>query len=104
PAAAPPADSFLPGAERRVQVSLLVQAFIREQGITVERDRVEAKMRELFAGYDDSDGLVANYLSDPKFLQQIEPMVLEDQAIEALRAKGTDKPETIAFKDYMDAR
>ena len=104
PAAAPPADSFLPGAERRVQVSLLVQAFIREQGITVERDRVEAKMRELFAGYDDSDGLVAHYLSDPKFLQQIEPMVLEDQAIEALRAKGTDKPETIAFKDYMDAR
>ena len=61
-------------------------------------------MRELFAGYDDSDGLVANYLSDPKFLQQIEPMVLEDQAIEALRAKGTDKPEKIAFKDYMDAR
>ncbi|MEO1319816.1 MAG: trigger factor [Pseudomonadota bacterium] len=104
PAEAPPADNFLPGAERRVQVSLLVQAFIREEGITVERDRVEAKMRELFAGYDDSDGLVANYLSDPKFLQQIEPMVLEDQAIEALRAKGTDKPETIAFKDYMDAR
>lgn len=104
PADAPPADNFLPGAERRVQVSLLVQAFIREEGITVERDRVEAKMRELFAGYDDSDGLVANYLSDPKFLQQIEPMVLEDQAIEALRAKGTDKPEKIAFKDYMDAR
>ncbi|MEL6199993.1 MAG: trigger factor, partial [Pseudomonadota bacterium] len=90
PAEAPPADNFLPGAERRVQVSLLVQAFIREEGITVERDRVEAKMRELFAGYDDSDGLVANYLSDPKFLQQIEPMVLEDQAIEALRTKGTD--------------
>ncbi|MEL7374468.1 MAG: trigger factor, partial [Pseudomonadota bacterium] len=104
PAEAPPADNFLPGAERRVQVSLLVQAFIREEGITVERNRVEAKMRELFAGYDDSDGLVANYLSDPKFLQQIEPMVLEDQAIEALRTKGTDKPETIAFKDYMDAR
>ncbi|MEM1440262.1 MAG: trigger factor [Pseudomonadota bacterium] len=104
PAEAPPADNFLPGAERRVQVSLLVQAFIREEGITVERDRVEAKMRELFAGYDDSDGLVANYLSDPKFLRQIEPMVLEDQAIEALRTKGTDKPETIAFKDYMDAR
>ncbi|MEO0616407.1 MAG: trigger factor [Pseudomonadota bacterium] len=101
---APPAENFLPGAERRVQVSLLVQAFIRQAGITVERDRVEAKMRELFAGYDDSDGMVANYLSDPKFLQQIEPMVLEDQAIEALRAKGTDQLEKIAFKDYMDAR
>ena len=101
---APPRENFMPAATRRVQVSLLVQEFIRQEGIEVERDRVEAKMRELFAGYDDSDGLVANYLSDPKFLRQIEPMVLEDQAIEALRAKGTDTSEKIAFKEYMDAR
>ena len=71
---------------------------------TVSCPRVDAKMRELFAGYDDSDGLVTNYLSNPKFLQQIEPMVLEDQAIEALRAKGKEKTESIPFKDYMDAR
>lgn len=102
--AAPPRDSFLPGATRRVKVSLLVQEFIRQEGIEVERERVEAKMRELFTGYDDNDELVAKYLSDPKFLQQIEPMVLEDQALEALRAKGKEKRKSIPFKDYMDAR
>ena len=101
---APPRENFMPAATRRVQVSLLVQEFVRQEGIEVERDRVEAKMRELFAGYDDRDGLVANYLSDAKFLRQIEPMVLEDQAIEALRAKGTETSEKIAFKEYMDAR
>ncbi len=101
---APPRDSFLPGATRRVQVSLLVQEFIRQEGIEVERDRVEAKMRELFTGYDANDEMVANYLSDPQFLSRLEPMVLEDQALEALRAKGKEKSESIPFKDYMDAR
>ncbi len=102
--AAPPRASFVEGATRRVQVSLLVQEFIRQEGITVERERVEAKMRELFTGYDDNDEMVANYLSNPKFLSQIEPMALEDQALEALRAKGKEKSESIPFKDYMDAR
>lgn len=101
---APPRDNFLPGATRRVQVGLLMQEFLRSEEISLDKDRVEGKMRELFAGYDDSEGLLGNYLNDPKFLQQIEPMVLEDQAIEALRAKGTESSKKVAFKEYMDAR
>lgn len=100
---APARENFVPAATRRVQLGLLMQEFIRQEGITAERDRIEAKMRELFAGYDDTDGLVANYLNDPKFLQQVEPMVLEDMAIEALRARGSEKTKKRAFADYMNA-
>lgn len=101
---APPRENFVPGATRRVQVGLLMQELLRSEDITLDQERVEGKMRELFAGYDDSEGLLGNYLNDPKFLQQIEPMVLEDQAIEALREKGTETSRKVSFKEYMDAR
>ena len=104
PAAAPPENEFLAGARRRVQVSLLVQEFIRSEGIEVDRQRLPAKLATLFSGYDANDEAMAQYLNDPRFLQQVEPMVLEDQAIEALRAKGTETARTVSFQDYMDAR
>ncbi len=101
---APPRENFLPAATRRVQVGLLMQEFIRQEKLEIDRDRVKDKMKELFAGYEGSDEMILNYLNDPKFLQQIEPMVLEDQAIEALRAKGSEQTEKVEFKAYMDAR
>ena len=101
---APPIDNFLPGASRRVQVGLLMQEFLSSENITLDRSRLEDKMRELFAGYDGDDELIQNYLQQPQFVQQIEPMVLEDQAIEALRAKGSETSKPIAFKAYMDAQ
>ena len=100
---APPRDNFLPAATRRVQVGLLMQEFLSSESITLDRDRLEDKMRELFTGYDSNDEMIANYLKEPQFLQQIEPMVLEDQAIEALRAKGAETKNKISFKEYMDA-
>ncbi|MFK8053110.1 MAG: trigger factor [Woeseiaceae bacterium] len=100
---APDRENFLPAATRRVQVGLLMQEFLKVENIELDRDRVEGKMKELFAGYEDNDELLGNYLKDPQFLQQIEPMVLEDQAIEALRAKGTESKKSVAFKAYMDA-
>ena len=104
PEQAPPADEFLEGAKRRVQISLLVQEFIRSEGIELDQSRVPEKMKSLFSGYDENDEMVANYLKDPRFLQQIEPMVMEDQALEALRAKGKEVDNTVAFQDYMDAQ
>lgn len=104
PQQAPPASEFLEGATRRVQISLLVQEFIRSEKLELDRDRLPEKMKSLFAGYDENDEMVANYLNDPRFLQQIEPMVMEEQAIEALRGKGSESANSVAFQEYMDAR
>lgn len=104
PQQAPPASEFIDGATRRVQISLLVQEFIRSEKLELDRDRVPEKMKTLFAGYDENDEMVANYLNDPRFLQQIEPMVMEEQAIEALRGKGSEGANSVAFQEYMDAR
>ena len=36
------------------------------------------------------------------FLSQIEPIVLEDQAIELLVSNGKEKMKKVSFKEYMN--
>ncbi|MEM9171233.1 MAG: trigger factor [Pseudomonadota bacterium] len=104
PERAPAIDNFSEGATRRVQVGLLMQEFVRSESLTLDSDRVEAKMRELFSGYEDPEALLENYRGDRQFLQQIEPMVLEDQALDALRERGSETTRKSGFREYMDAR
>ncbi|MEM6820121.1 MAG: trigger factor [Pseudomonadota bacterium] len=104
PEKAPPLTEFLTGATRRVQISLLIQEFISVEKLELDRSRIPEKIKSLFAGYDENEEMVANYANDPRFLQQIEPMVMEEQAIEALRTKGTESSKKVGFQEYMDAR
>ena len=46
--------------------------------------------------------MVNMYMSNPQIMQQIEPMVVEQKAIEWLLENGKVKAKKIAFKDYMN--
>ena len=63
----------------------------------VFKERVE----QLCAGYENADEMVQTYLSNPQIMQQVEPMVLEDQAIDGIIANGKEKSKKIRFKEYM---
>jgi FKBP-type peptidyl-prolyl cis-trans isomerase (trigger factor) len=43
------------------------------------------------------------YMSNPQVMQQIEPMVVEQQAVEWIIENGKTKAKKISFKDYMNA-
>ena len=54
------------------------------------------------AGYENPKEIVETYLTNPQFLSQIEPIVLEDQAIELLVSNGKEKMKKVSFKEYMN--
>jgi len=99
---APPAENFREAAERRVRLGLLLRQYIADQEITVDSDRVRAHLEEMCAGYENSDEMVASYMSNPQVIQQIEPMVIEEQALERLIANGKETTKKFGFKDYMN--
>lgn len=99
---APPAENFKEPALRRVKLGLLLQEFISSEKIELDEDRIKGRITEMFAGYDDPEAIVSAYMGNPQLRQQIEPMVLEDQAIEALIEKGSEKSKTVTFKEYMN--
>ena len=99
---APPRENFVEGAERRVRLGLLLRQFITDQELTVDSDRVREHVEEMCAGYEDADDMVQSYLSNPQLLQQIEPAVLEEQAIDKLVEGGKQSDKKFGFKEYMN--
>lgn len=99
---APPQENFVEGAERRVRLGLLLRQFITDQELTVDSDRVREHVEEMCAGYEDADDMVQSYLSNPQLIQQIEPVVLEEQAIDKLVEGGKQSDKKFGFKEYMN--
>ena len=100
---APPLDNFSEAAEKRVALGLLLRQVIVDKDLTVDKAKIRARVEELCAGYENSDDMVNMYMSNPQILQQIEPMVVEQQAIEWIIENGKTKAKKISFKEFMNA-
>ena len=100
---APAREHFVELAERRVRLGLLLNQVIIEREIKVDAERVKARIEELCAGYENPAELVARYLATPQVMSQIEPVILEEQAVDALVAGGKEKAKKFGFKEYMNS-
>jgi trigger factor len=100
---APPLENFTDMAEQRVRLSLLLSQLIVEQTLTVDAEKVRARIEEMCAGYENADEMVNIYMSNPQMVQQIEPMVLEDQAVEWLIENGKVTTKKLSFEEYMNS-
>ena len=98
---APPIDKFIEGAEKRVRLSLLVRQLVDDNDIELDAGRMRARVEQLCAGYENAGQMVTTYLGDPQIMSRIEPMVMEEQAVEWIIENGVEKKKTISFKEYM---
>ena len=100
---APPAENFAEAAERRVRLGLLVRQLIQDNNLTTDADRVRKRVEEMCASYENADDMVAMYMGNEQVLAQIEPMVLEDQAVDWLVENGVAKSKKVGFQEYMNS-
>ena len=98
----PPLESFKEGGERRVRLGLLLRQLITEKSITIDQAALRSRVEEMCAGYENEDDMVNMYMSNPQVMQQVEPMVVEQKAVEWLLENGKVKVKKVAFKDYMN--
>lgn len=99
---APPQESFTEGAEKRVRLGLLLRQFIQDNALTVDTERVRARVEDMCGGYENAADMIANYMSNPQVIAQIEPVVLEEQAVDLLMENGVQKAKKVDFKEYMN--
>jgi trigger factor len=100
---APALSNFSEAAEKRVALGLLLRQVIVDKELSADEAMIKARVEELCAGYENADDMVNMYLSNPQVMQQIEPMVIEQQAIDWIIENGKSKAKKISFKEYMDA-
>ena len=98
---APPLENFDEPADKRVRLGLLIRQLIADNDITLDEDRVRTHVQEMCAGYENADEMANMYLANPQVMQQVEPMVLEQLAIEWLIEHGKIKDKPVSFTDYM---
>jgi trigger factor len=99
---APPMENFKEAADKRVRLGLLLRQVITENKITVGVEDMKARVEEMCAGYENSEEMVKMYMSNPQVMQQVEPMVVEQKAVDWLLANGKSKAKKVSFKDYMN--
>jgi trigger factor len=99
---APPLDNFSEMADKRVRLSLLIGELISEQNLTVDADKVRERVEEMCAGYENSEDMVNMYLGNQQVMQQIQPMVLEQQALDWLLENGKSSTKKVGFTEYMN--
>ena len=100
---APPLDNFAEAAEKRVVLGLLVRQVILDKKITIGEADLKSYVEEMCASYENAADMVNMYMSNPQIMQQIEPMVVEQQAIEWIIENGATKNKKISFKEFMNA-
>ena len=102
-AQAPPLENFSDAAEKRVALGLLLRQVIVDKNLTADEAMIRSRVEELCAGYENAEDMVEMYLGNPQLMEQIEPMVIEQQAIDWIIENGKSKSKKISFKDYMNA-
>jgi trigger factor len=99
---APPQENFKEGADTRVRLGLLLRQVISENNITIDEAAMRERVEEMCAGYENADDMVNMYMGNPQVMQQIEPMVVEQKAVDWLLENGKTKKKKVSFKDYMN--
>lgn len=98
---APPREDFREHAERRAALALLVQELIRSRELQVDTSRVNARIEDLAAGYENPQQAAQQVRASRELMAQIESGVLEEQVVELLAEEAKTKPKSIAFEEFM---
>ncbi len=98
----PPAENFSEMAEKRVKLGLLISKYIEDKGLEVDHKKVKKHIEDMFAGYQEPDKLIEQYMSNQQIMGQIQSMVLEEQAFDLIAKEGREKPNKISFSEYMN--
>ena len=98
----PPAENFTEMAEKRVKLGLLISKYIEDKALKVDQEKVKKHIEDMFAGYQEPDKLIEQYMGNQQIMDQIQSMVLEEQAFELIAKEGKEKSNKISFSEYMN--
>lgn len=77
-----PKEMFADEARRRVSLGLLIGELVKVSGVSVDQDKVTAKIAGIAATYEDPQEVISHYSNNPQLKSGIEAMVLEEMVVD----------------------
>jgi trigger factor len=93
--------NYLDEAYRRVRLGLAMHGVVKRLEIKPDADRVRERVEEMGSTYSDPDQFVRWYFEDKSRLAQIESVIVEEQAIDALLEEANITDQTVSFEEFM---
>lgn len=96
-----PREPFIPQAQKRVVLGLLVGEEVKRLGIKSDKAKVREKINEMVAasGYHNPEEMAAWYYQNKRLLSEIETLVLEDQVVEKLLAEAQVIEKKVTYQE-----
>jgi len=95
-------STFEPQAKRRVALSLIMSEIIQTNKIIMDPLKVRAVIDDIAKSYEDPQEVINWYYSDRNHLNDIQQVVLEDQAIEWIVSQANVTEEALSFSEVME--
>ena len=96
-----PDDIFLPQAERRVRLGLVVAELVRSQNLQAKPEQIKAHIEELAASYEKPADVVRWYYGDSNRLAEVEAIVIENNVTEFVLSKVVVIDKNMSFDELM---
>jgi len=93
--------NYLDEAYRRVRLGLAMHGVVKRLEIKPDADRVRERVEEMGSTYSDPEQFVRWYFEDKSRLAQIESVIVEEQAIDALLEEANITDTTVSFEEFM---
>ena len=93
--------NYLDESYRRVRLGLAMHGVVKRLEIKPDQDLVRERITEMGSSYSDPDQFLKWYYEDKSRLAQIESVVVEEQAIDALLQEANVSDTTVSFEEFM---
>jgi len=97
-----PKDMFENQAKRRVALGLILSDIVRKNALKADAFKVRTVIEDIAKSYEKPEEVVNWYYSDKDRLNDVQQIVLEDQAVEWVVSQAQVSNETFSFSDVME--
>ncbi|WP_284337152.1 trigger factor [Comamonas sp. NoAH] len=96
-----PEDIFMPQAERRVRLGLVVAELVKANKLEATPEQLKAHVDELAASYEKPEEVVRWYFGDRQRLAEVEAVVIENNVTEFVLGKAKVSDKAVSFDELM---
>ncbi|WP_017446190.1 trigger factor [Gayadomonas joobiniege] len=97
-----PAELFNDQAERRVKTGLLLSELVKANDIKVDDERVKETVETMASAYESPEEVVEYYYNNKEMLQNVQNVVMEDQAIDFILEQAQVETVAKTFDEIMN--
>ena len=92
---------FSADAKQRVKLGLIIAKFASEKEVKLDDARVQSQLDAIAASYQDSAEVIRWYRQNPRLMQGIYDMALEEQIVDLLLEEADIVEQTMSFDELM---